>query len=295
MTAMRSTTSDLASISRAAQRKQRLLDIENEQRIEEAEALKMTEEQRQILYLSFKSVKVEFSDLDGLKWTGSALRRRKFQPPHASSSRGIVSPGVNSSVAQSPNTLSKPQAFAVLTNAELALFHPEDTIRASSRRTPQPQRSPTHTSSSDRSCPRSVSMNTSPPSHPAPTGLCNHRNGTRSRSPVKGLFANSCTTNTAEFPPSDGGIQNNCEDEDEDDDDTRTIRGESEYSDHHTADITITEDPGDSRSGGDNADSWDATHTVTRGRAQRPACQPQFPPGIPHPSTIPGLHPPLRT
>lgn len=40
---LRRTSSDLASMSRAAQRKERLLQIENEQRIEEAEALKMTE------------------------------------------------------------------------------------------------------------------------------------------------------------------------------------------------------------------------------------------------------------
>jgi hypothetical protein len=37
------TSSDLASMSRAAQRKQRLLEIEKEQRLEDAEVLKMTE------------------------------------------------------------------------------------------------------------------------------------------------------------------------------------------------------------------------------------------------------------
>jgi hypothetical protein len=37
------TSSDLASMSRAAQRKQRLLEIEKEQHLEDAEALKMTE------------------------------------------------------------------------------------------------------------------------------------------------------------------------------------------------------------------------------------------------------------
>ncbi|KAF8226376.1 hypothetical protein L208DRAFT_1054957, partial [Tricholoma matsutake] len=62
--------------SRAALRKQRLLEIEKEQRIEDAEALIMTEEQRQTLLGSFSSVKVEFSDLDGLQWTHSALRKR---------------------------------------------------------------------------------------------------------------------------------------------------------------------------------------------------------------------------
>lgn len=98
---LRRTSSDIASMSRAAQRKQRLLEIEKEQHLEDAEALKMTEvcallyahscrvlsympvtrqEQRQILFRSFTSVKVEFSDLDGLKWTHSALRKRMVCP-----------------------------------------------------------------------------------------------------------------------------------------------------------------------------------------------------------------------
>ncbi|KAJ7018213.1 hypothetical protein C8F04DRAFT_1243365 [Mycena alexandri] len=77
--------------SRAAQRKQRLLELENEQRIEDAEALKMTEEQRLLLFHSFRSVKFEWSDLDGMR----GVRRRYNspttqscpasppQPPHA--------------------------------------------------------------------------------------------------------------------------------------------------------------------------------------------------------------------
>ncbi|KAJ6535842.1 hypothetical protein DFH09DRAFT_1283959 [Mycena vulgaris] len=56
---------DLAPPSRAAPRKQRLLELENEQRIEDTEAHKMTEEQRLSLFHSFRSVKFKWSDLDG--------------------------------------------------------------------------------------------------------------------------------------------------------------------------------------------------------------------------------------
>ena len=88
------TSSDLVQISRAEQRKQRLRELESEQAAEEAEALKMTEvsgpsyshfailivvfecqEQRQTLLKSFSSVKVEFTDLDGLRWSQTALRK----------------------------------------------------------------------------------------------------------------------------------------------------------------------------------------------------------------------------
>jgi len=76
--------------SRAEQRKQRLLELERELDAEEAEALKITEvccywaflvpfvylaqEQRQLLLQPFKAVKAEFADLDGLRWTQTALR-----------------------------------------------------------------------------------------------------------------------------------------------------------------------------------------------------------------------------
>ncbi|KAJ7697921.1 hypothetical protein B0H14DRAFT_3174358 [Mycena olivaceomarginata] len=44
-----------------------LLELENEQRLEDAEALKFTDEQRLSLFLSFRSVKFEWSDLDGMR------------------------------------------------------------------------------------------------------------------------------------------------------------------------------------------------------------------------------------
>ncbi|KAJ6501303.1 hypothetical protein DFH09DRAFT_1336124 [Mycena vulgaris] len=54
---------DLTPPSRAAPRKQRLVELENEQRIEDTGAHKMTE--RRSLFHSFSSVKFKWSDLDG--------------------------------------------------------------------------------------------------------------------------------------------------------------------------------------------------------------------------------------
>ncbi|KAK0234212.1 hypothetical protein IW262DRAFT_1335106, partial [Armillaria fumosa] len=69
-------TMDAGGLSRAAQRKQRLLEIENEQRMEDVEALRMTEEQRQVLLRSFATVTSEFFPLDGLQWTPVSLHKR---------------------------------------------------------------------------------------------------------------------------------------------------------------------------------------------------------------------------
>ncbi|KAJ6592993.1 hypothetical protein B0H19DRAFT_11726 [Mycena capillaripes] len=132
--------------SRAAQRKQRLLELENEQRLEDAEALKFTEEQRLSLFHSFRSVKFEWSDLDGMR----SVRRRynsscpasppppprspAVQPhicvPHIS----ISPPHLHQVQAQpvSVSPTSTPAAFAVLTNAHLASFGKDDTIRGHS-------------------------------------------------------------------------------------------------------------------------------------------------------------------
>ncbi|TFK22479.1 hypothetical protein FA15DRAFT_671453 [Coprinopsis marcescibilis] len=72
-------SADFASNSRAEQRRQKLLDAEREQQAEELEALKMTEEQFHTLKRSFMSVKFEFYDLDGLRWTPSALYSRQYR------------------------------------------------------------------------------------------------------------------------------------------------------------------------------------------------------------------------
>ncbi|KAF9458299.1 hypothetical protein BDZ94DRAFT_1270955 [Collybia nuda] len=198
-TIIRRTSSDLASMSRAAQRKERLLQIEREQRIEEAEALKMTEEQREILLRSFTSVKVEFSDLDGLKWTHSALRRRQGAP-HPKSP---VSP-------TPPN-----HTFVILTNADLASFSPEDTIRASAAR-PRP-RFPSHYSSPNLS-------RGSRAGSPA-----------NSRSPVKSLFSGASPKLSSRYKESrrasDIELAPSCHTTGYDSDCDRTVRGESDVED----------------------------------------------------------------
>ncbi|KAJ6477011.1 hypothetical protein C8R45DRAFT_1008560 [Mycena sanguinolenta] len=121
--------------TRAAQRKQRLLELENEQRIEDAEALKFTDEQKMSLFLSFRSVKFEWSDLDGMRY----VRRRynsscPTSPPAAAAVRSpVLSP-------TKPPSLTPPapqEAFAVLTNARLATFGKDDTIRGYVPTTPE--------------------------------------------------------------------------------------------------------------------------------------------------------------
>ncbi|RDB30604.1 hypothetical protein Hypma_005724 [Hypsizygus marmoreus] len=178
MTALLRRASLDLSMSRAAQRKQRLLEIENEQRIEEAEALKMTEEQRQTLLRSFTSVKVEFSDLDGLTWHAHA---------HATTTARI----------------SAPPAFVILTNADLASFSPEDTIRASASRS-RPRASHSHSS---------PSLSSSSSSHKSsPHATLRARHPRRPRSPFKGLFPPPSSS------PTDPTYDSDCD---------RTVRADS--------------------------------------------------------------------
>ncbi|KAK2463306.1 hypothetical protein APHAL10511_004961 [Amanita phalloides] len=152
--------------TRAEQRRLRQLEIEKEQRLEDDEALKMTDEQHQTLLRSFQSVKSEFYDLDGLSWTDS-IRHKLRQDVQA--------------------VMSKPP-FVMLTKADLASFAPEDTIRPSALRVrPSP-----------------CVQETQPSQHNSyflsPALMCGKRNGTRARSPIKGLFAVSDTVQ--ELPPS---------------------------------------------------------------------------------------------
>ncbi|KAF8151290.1 hypothetical protein B0H34DRAFT_124236 [Crassisporium funariophilum] len=181
-TAIPRTSSDLGHVSRAEQRKQRLLEVESEQAAEEAEALKMTEEQRQMLMKPFTSVKVEFSDLDGLRWTQTALR--KFQPlqRHASAH-----------VASSHHASMIHNTFVVLTNADLASFSPEDTIRVSG--------------STTKARPRFPSQPTVVSHHHASLFFGTnthrrHRDGSRPRSPIKGLFPSDATKHHHDKLPS---------------------------------------------------------------------------------------------
>ncbi|GBE88255.1 hypothetical protein SCP_1300700 [Sparassis crispa] len=60
---------------RAKMRMQRQKAIEEEQHMEDLEALKLTTDQRRMLLSPFTSVKVEFSDLDGLSWSDPAAQR----------------------------------------------------------------------------------------------------------------------------------------------------------------------------------------------------------------------------
>lgn len=158
---------------------------------------------------SFMSVKVEFSDLDGLSWSRSALRKRYhvglvFLPINVCPGTEVLSqdtdsmrasPSPNPSrlhlnqnhvhhhhVTRSPNSPSAP-AFAVLTNADLASFSSEDTIRVSSvstssRQIPIHHHDP-HNPHNHHHHPHSSHH------HPAPQ---HHKRNSRSRSPVKGLF-----------------------------------------------------------------------------------------------------------
>ncbi|KAF7350757.1 hypothetical protein MSAN_01636800 [Mycena sanguinolenta] len=111
--------------TRAAQRKQRLLELENEQRIEDAEALKFTDEQKLSLFLSFRSVKFEWSDLDGMRYV---RRRYNSSCPASPPPAAVRSPVLNPTKPPSL-TPPQPEAFAVLTNARLATFGKDDTIR----------------------------------------------------------------------------------------------------------------------------------------------------------------------
>ncbi|KAJ6464255.1 hypothetical protein C8R47DRAFT_1237571 [Mycena vitilis] len=218
--------------SRAAQRKQRLLDLENEQRLEDAEALKFTEEQRLSLFLSFRSVKFEWSDLDGMR----SVRRRynvllvclppprsppttAYAPPHHGHAHGQPHPYARRAPAlprlstpslptlslptfshaplTTPSSLTAPappppsHAYAVLTNAPLASFGKDDTIRGDPRGYDLPPPALSSVSSSSTllvptSAPPGFSRSVSAPVTPAKT----HRTSgtTKRRSPVKGLF-----------------------------------------------------------------------------------------------------------
>ncbi|KAF8876972.1 hypothetical protein CPB84DRAFT_1828908 [Gymnopilus junonius] len=132
---------------------------------EEAEALKMTEEQRQALLKPFATVKAEFTDLDGLRWTQSALYMlsprspQRRAPPH-------VPPNTPADVLSPKSYTNRGTAFNVLTKADLDTISPDATIR------------PSFSSSSSL-----VDLG-------IPNGNANrHRDGSHSRSPIKGLFS----------------------------------------------------------------------------------------------------------
>ncbi|KAJ7730109.1 hypothetical protein DFH07DRAFT_1066084 [Mycena maculata] len=213
--------------SRAALRKQRLLELENEQRLEDAEALKMTEEQRLSLFHSFRSVKFEWSDLDGMR----SVRRRYNSPPPRTQCHPNPTPYSHSLhtqpqhqpyarpahlqlAATTPIPIPAPapsSAFAVLTNARLATFGADDTIcvRASFPGTPAtpfpdfpatptphsylasppPSAALTSPATPTPHSPSSSAKSKSPPSTGTRAKLIRTSKARKARSPVKGLFA----------------------------------------------------------------------------------------------------------
>jgi hypothetical protein len=148
--------------TRAEQRRLRQLEIEKEQLIEDDEALKMTEEQHETLLRSFQSVKFEFHDLDGLSWTDSI--RQKLQQ-------------------DTPSNVSQP-SIVEFSKAELPSFSPEETIRVSATRLPVSQEDVEECFQSHDN-------------FSTPALRRGKRDGTRTRSPVKGLFS-ACGANNRE-------------------------------------------------------------------------------------------------
>ncbi|KAJ7147008.1 hypothetical protein C8R44DRAFT_724698 [Mycena epipterygia] len=161
--------------SRAAQRKQRLLELENEQRLEDAEALKMTEEQRLSLFHSFRSVKFEWSDLDGMR----SVRRRYNSPAHRHPSPPRPAHfNLNLHLQHQHAHAHQHPAFAVLINAA------EDamTVRAHARFPASPISSPHSSHAAQAPHPHPHGQMHSPQPQTPATATA------KTRSPVKGLF-----------------------------------------------------------------------------------------------------------
>ncbi|KIY69281.1 hypothetical protein CYLTODRAFT_409767 [Cylindrobasidium torrendii FP15055 ss-10] len=110
------------SADRQALRKQRLVDAEKEQWMEDQEALRMTEDERRTLFNSFATVKTQFFDLDGLIWTRTARKRA-----HTQLASRKVEPANDIALAPLTNTFSNPQ-LSTLPSSE----NWQDTIRAGS-------------------------------------------------------------------------------------------------------------------------------------------------------------------
>ncbi|EGN97664.1 hypothetical protein SERLA73DRAFT_184461 [Serpula lacrymans var. lacrymans S7.3] len=120
-----------ACSDRAKARKARIKQLELEQQKWDQEALVMTEDQKQTLLLSFKSVKTEFSDLDGLSWsryTKSGHDNWVADDPTPKPSCTEFDQFQIRPVHIQPKSMPP---YAVLSHAELASFAPEETIRVS--------------------------------------------------------------------------------------------------------------------------------------------------------------------
>ncbi|KAJ7288885.1 hypothetical protein C8J57DRAFT_1707174 [Mycena rebaudengoi] len=245
-TMRRPSSGDLVTSSRAAQRKQRLIDLENEQRLEDAEALKFTEEQRLSLFHSFRSVKFEWSDLDGMR----PIRRRYNSNTTIQGipSAAPTSPHVNSNHNNNPYPrpphlqLHEPadsptnHAFAVLTNAHLASFGAEDTIclrRQQQQHLHQYARPAT---------PSPYSQDPAPPYEHTAAPQQN-----KVRSPVKGLFSGVSAIHIPLPPFANEGDGDGDDDddawEDEDDDEEEDDEEEEEEEDDDAFDESALPTP----------------------------------------------------
>ena len=191
-------------LTRTEQRRRKQLEIEREQHLEDEEALKMTEVrnlrrvplhgcspsrqqlQRLTLLRSFRSVKFEFQDLDGLSWTDSIKQKllRKV-------SGGCIGTGkcINTPLTlQDARATMKMPTFVVLTKADLALFAPEETICPSAVKRAR-------AAQQEGSSPQRNSGNLTPGSR------YGKRDGSRTRSPVKGLFSVFDTSDAPSIRP----------------------------------------------------------------------------------------------
>ncbi|KIK93398.1 hypothetical protein PAXRUDRAFT_829027 [Paxillus rubicundulus Ve08.2h10] len=142
---------------RSKLRMERLRQMELEQLQWEQEALVMPEDLNRALFLSFESVKTEFSDLDGLSWsrypvplvtnpwaheepTPKLACTELGEFPSASDPCHDTRPSTHTQpppLSHSPHTHGQPHlsskslSYAISSRAELASLAPEDTIRAS--------------------------------------------------------------------------------------------------------------------------------------------------------------------
>nr|GAT48629.1 predicted protein [Mycena chlorophos] len=250
--------------SRAAQRRQRLLEMENEQRLEELEGLKMTEEQRLILFHSFRSVKFEWSDLDGMRY----VRRRYNSPPVQPPSRARSPATAPSSPRPPPLQLHPPsppprpqsaEALQTVTNrqtsppalAPISVPFPCGGVE-SAPVSPTPTITPRDAAWGTLDCYAAAEPTAKPVRTVKSTIRASRRtsnSSSKSRSPMKGLFPSpatpACATMTLTVPvPSStpapivvpqllGGVQSDDDedawvDEDDDGEGNITLRGDED-------------------------------------------------------------------
>ncbi|KAH7925771.1 hypothetical protein BV22DRAFT_1194890 [Leucogyrophana mollusca] len=121
----------LPPTDRSKMRMAKLKELELEQQQWDREALVMTEDQNQALLLSFKSVKTEFSDLDGLSWSRYPMHDWVVDDPTPKASEFGDELGEFPLPPSFAQRSSRASPYAVSTHAELASFAPHETIRAS--------------------------------------------------------------------------------------------------------------------------------------------------------------------